>query len=103
MACIRSRLERILRQIMMISARNAPAGSGEAVQQTILDALSYTPVHPDILLRQTGLNPRSLTVAVLELDLAGRIERHGNEYISLKAPQSETGTDRQDSRSVTAR
>jgi DNA processing protein len=85
------------------AARNAPAGSGEAVQQTVLDALSYTPVHPDILLRQTGLNPRSLTVALLELDLAGRIERHGNEYISLKALQGETGTDRQDSRSVTVR
>jgi DNA processing protein len=85
------------------AARSAPAGSDEAVQQIVLDALSYTPVHPDVLLRQTGLNPRSLTVALLELDLAGRIERHGNEYISLKTRHSETGADQQDSRSVSVR
>lgn len=80
------------------AAHDAPAASGETAQQTVLDALSYVPVHPDILLRQTGLKPRSLTVALLELDLAGRIERHGNEHISLKAMQNETGTTRQDDR-----
>lgn len=67
------------------TACNASATSEEAAQKIVLDALSYTPVHPDVLLRQTGLSSRSLTVALLELDLAGYIERHSNEYISLKA------------------
>ncbi len=53
-------------------------------RENLLAALSFTPTHPDILLRQTGLSPRSLTVALLELDLAGRIERHRDERISLK-------------------
>lgn len=73
------------------TARNASTASESAVQQIVLDALSYTPVHPDVLLRQTGLSSRSLTVALLELDLAGRIERHSNEYISLRAEQIEAG------------
>lgn len=72
------------------TAGNASATKDEAVQQIVLDSLSYTPVHPDVLLRQTGLSLRSLTVALLELDLAGRIERHSNEYISLKAERIET-------------
>jgi DNA processing protein len=49
----------------------------------ILAALSYTPVHSDVLLRQTGLNARSLAIGLLELDLAGQIERHGDERVSL--------------------
>ncbi|MBX2806699.1 MAG: DNA-processing protein DprA [Hyphomicrobiales bacterium] len=67
----------------------APASDDELRQQ-VLEALSYTPVHPDILLRQTGLSSRSLAVAILELDLAGLIERHSNEHISLRADQFET-------------
>jgi DNA processing protein len=73
----------------------ASAASDEAVQRTVLDALSYTPVHPDVLLRQTGLSSRSLTIALLELDLAGRIERHSNEYISLRAGRFEADIDTQ--------
>ena len=53
-------------------------------RQRLLDVLSFTPVHPDILLRNTDLSPRSLAIALLELDLAGRIERHDSERISLR-------------------
>ncbi len=53
-------------------------------RETILAALSFAPVHPDNLLRQTGVSVRSLTVALLELDLAGRIERHADERVSLR-------------------
>jgi DNA processing protein len=54
----------------------------------VIEALSFTPVSSDTLLRATGLSPRSLAIALLELDLAGRIERHGNQYISLRADYS---------------
>lgn len=57
-------------------------------RQKIIEALSYTPVSSDTLLRATGLSPRSIAIALLELDLAGRIERHGNQYISLRADYS---------------
>ena len=56
----------------------------EGSRERVLAALSFTPVHPDILLRQTGLSARGLTVALLELDLTGKIERHDNQRISLK-------------------
>jgi len=53
-------------------------------RETILALLSFAPVHPDILLRQAGLSPRSLAVALLELDLAGWIDRHDDERVSLR-------------------
>ncbi len=53
--------------------------------QKILTSLSFAPIHPDTLLQETGLHPRSLAIALLELDLAGRIERHRDQRISLKA------------------
>jgi DNA processing protein len=53
-------------------------------REKLLDALSFTPVHPDVLLRNTDLSPRSLAIALLELDLAGRIDRHDSERISLR-------------------
>jgi DNA processing protein len=62
-------------------AAATPPSDGD--RETILAALSFAPIHPDLLLRQTGLSARSLTVALLELDLAGRIERHRDESISL--------------------
>jgi DNA processing protein len=53
-------------------------------RETLLDALSLTPIHPDILLRNTDLSPRAFAIALLELDLAGRIDRHDSERISLR-------------------
>lgn len=53
-------------------------------REKLLDALSFTPVHMDILLRNTDLSPRGLTILLLELDLAGRIDRHDSERISLR-------------------
>jgi DNA processing protein len=37
----------------------------------------------DELVRATGLPARSLQIALIELALAGRIERHGHQLISL--------------------
>ena len=35
--------------------------------------------------RATGLSPRAIQIALLELSLAGRVERHGHQLVSLKA------------------
>jgi DNA processing protein len=51
----------------------------------IMEALSLTPVSTDILVRNTGLSPSQVAMALLELDLAGRLERHGQSGISLKS------------------
>ncbi len=50
----------------------------------VLATLGPAPVNLDEIARVTGLSVRSVQVAVLELSLAGRIDRHGAQLISLK-------------------
>jgi DNA processing protein len=50
----------------------------------VLEALSFAPIAVDILVRQTGLASRRVAIALLELDLAGRVERHGQHSVSLR-------------------
>jgi DNA processing protein len=50
----------------------------------VVEALGVTPVSADLLVRNTGLSPRQIAMALLELDLAGRLERHGPNGVSLK-------------------
>jgi DNA processing protein len=49
----------------------------------LLAALGPAPVDIDELVRATGLPPRALQIALIELALAGRIERHGHQLVSL--------------------
>ena len=49
----------------------------------LLAALGPAPVDIDELVRATGLPVRALQIALIELALAGRIERHGHQLISL--------------------
>ena len=55
----------------------------ETARQCILDALGPTPVGVDELVRQCHLTPADVMVVVLELELAGRLLRHGGGTISL--------------------
>jgi DNA processing protein len=52
----------------------------------IVAALGPAPIDIDSLVRGTGLNIRSVQIALMELALAGRIERHGGGLVSLAAP-----------------
>ena len=49
----------------------------------LLSALGPAPVDIDELARATGLPARALQIALIELALAGRIERHGHQLVSL--------------------
>ncbi|MDH4982736.1 DNA-processing protein DprA [Hyphomicrobium sp. D-2] len=68
---------------------NAPPGrapSGQPVKndsETIIGALGPAPTDIDSLVRSTGLSIRSVQVALIELALAGRIERHGAGLVAL--------------------
>ena len=55
------------------------AGTGDR----ILRAIGPEPVDLDDLLRATGLSPAELRAGLLDLELAGRIERHGNRQVAL--------------------
>jgi DNA processing protein len=55
----------------------------DRVRADILDALGPSPVSVDELLRQCQSSPPIVGQALLELDLAGRLERHPGNRVSL--------------------
>jgi DNA processing protein len=68
---------------------SAGAGGGtaeveDADRARLIEALGPAPVDIDELGRATGLPARAIQIALLELALAGRIERHGHQLVSLK-------------------
>jgi DNA processing protein len=67
------------------SAPSAPADASETERRTVLDLLSPTPVAVDEIIRQSGLAPAIVQTVLLELELAGRLERHAGGRASLAA------------------
>lgn len=57
---------------------------GDEDRDRVLAALGPAPVDLDSLSRATGLSARALQIALIELSLAGRIERHGQQLVSLR-------------------
>lgn len=49
----------------------------------VVEALGPTPVAVDEIIRHTGLHPAQVFMVLLELDLAGRLERHAGGNVSL--------------------
>lgn len=49
----------------------------------VVEALGPTPVSVDEIIRHTGLHPAQVFMALLELDLAARLERHAGGNVSL--------------------
>jgi DNA processing protein len=65
-------------------APEEPAEPAEDERSRILEALGPTPVEVDEIIRFTGLPTRIVHVILLELELAGRIERHPGQRVSLR-------------------
>jgi DNA processing protein len=57
-----------------------PAASDRA---RIIDLLGPTPILLDDLIRMAGASPATVRTVLLELELAGRLERHGGGLVSL--------------------
>ncbi len=49
----------------------------------MVEALGPVPVGVDEIIRHTGLHPAQVFMILLELDLAGRLERHIGGSVSL--------------------
>ena len=49
----------------------------------VVEALGPVPVGVDEIIRHTGLHPAQVFIILLELDLAGRLERHAGGAVSL--------------------
>jgi len=61
----------------------APGGEpGDADRRALTGLLGPVPVAIDELIRQSGLPPATVALILLELELAGRIERHAGARIS---------------------
>lgn len=61
----------------------APPGDGD--RACVIEALSPVPTPIDEIIRHTGLHPAKVFMVLLELDLAGRLERHAGGSVSLIA------------------
>jgi DNA processing protein len=67
-------------------ARDTPASlsdAGDADRSALTGLLGPTPVPVDELIRQSGLAPALVPTILLELELAGRLERHAGGKVSL--------------------
>lgn len=61
-----------------------PGGEpGDAERRALTGLLGPVPVAIDELIRQSGLPPATVALVLLELELAGRIERHAGGRVSL--------------------
>lgn len=59
------------------------APPGDTDRERVIEALGPVPVGIDEIIRHTGLHPAQLFMILLELDLAGRLERHAGNCVSL--------------------
>lgn len=59
------------------------ADPDEAERRRIIDLLGPVAVSVDELVRQSGLAPATVAMVLLELELAGRLERHAGGRVSL--------------------
>jgi DNA processing protein len=65
------------------SAPDANADVGEADRLAISEMLNGTPVPIDEVVRQSAMPPAVVQTVLLELELAGRLERHAGGKVSL--------------------
>jgi DNA processing protein len=66
-----------------LPAPSPPVGE-DAALELLVEKLSPTPVAVDELVRQCQLSAASVATLLLELELAGRIERHPGNLVSLR-------------------
>ena len=57
--------------------------TSQSDRDAVLTALGPHPIEIDELARATGFGIRAVRVILMELDLSGRIERHGVQLVSL--------------------
>jgi DNA processing protein len=68
------------------AAEEASADTDERARRAVTGLLNGTPVPVDELIRQSELAPATVHTVLLELELAGRLERHAGGKVSLVAP-----------------
>ena len=65
------------------------AGAGlEPARREVAELLAAEPVMVDEILRRCQVSPALVNTVLLELELAGRLERHPGNRVSLRIPGS---------------
>ena len=65
-------------------APRPPARLDDGDLALIIEALGPHPIDIDAIIRATRMPIRAVQIALMELDLTGRIERHGSQLVSLR-------------------
>ena len=63
----------------------------DRARAVILESLSASPTLLDDILAATGLTPHMLMAVLLELELAGRLERHAGSKVALRMSELPVG------------
>ncbi|HEX7873063.1 MAG TPA: DNA-processing protein DprA [Sphingobium sp.] len=74
---------RLFRQPTASFAGPPPADLGEADRSRVIGLLSMAPVVVDEIIRLSGCTPGAVQTALLELEIAGRLQRHAGGRVSL--------------------
>ncbi|WP_333573007.1 DNA-processing protein DprA [Sphingomonas sp.] len=61
-----------------------PEDASDAERRSVVDLLGPVPVSVDELIRQSGCSPAAVQTVLLELELAGRLDRHAGARVSLR-------------------
>jgi DNA processing protein len=77
-------LDRLPRQPSLpLRAREPADEPGAAERDRIVEALGPTPTEIDVVIRESGASAGSVALVLIELELAGRLERHAGGRVSL--------------------
>jgi DNA processing protein len=69
---------------IVVEGWDAPSDeAGDDHRRTVVDLLGPAPIGVDDLARQAGVPVRTVQLILLELELGGRLERHGGNVVSL--------------------
>lgn len=68
-----------------LRAKTAAPASDDVIER-VYRLLGPAPIDLDSLVRASDLDAQTVRIALMELDLAGHIERHGAQLVSLKTP-----------------
>jgi DNA processing protein len=70
---------------IVVDGWDAPteASASEDSRRVVVDLLGPSPIRVDDLARQSGVPVRTIQLILLELELGGRLERHGGNAVSL--------------------
>ena len=72
-------------KLMPETAKNIPENETTEALDKVYELLGPVAVSIDELLRECQLSPAVVLTALLELELAGRLERHPGNMVSLKS------------------